>query len=76
MVADYNGWADLPEAEREALDLLELSPVVPSERRSHVPSARVLGVVGIPTLHLALAVARGIQTRGAGSRPLGLVTEL
>lgn len=30
MVADYNGWADLPEAEREALDVLELTtPVLP-----------------------------------------------
>jgi hypothetical protein len=37
MVADYNGWADLPEAEREALDILELSQPVPSERRSHAP---------------------------------------
>jgi len=37
MIADYNGWTDLPEAEREALDILELSPPVPSERRSHAP---------------------------------------
>jgi hypothetical protein len=28
MVADYNGWTDLPEAEREALDMLELSTPV------------------------------------------------
>ena len=33
MIADYNGWTDLPEAEREALDMLELStPVLPQHR--------------------------------------------
>jgi hypothetical protein len=37
MIADYNGWTDLPEAEREALDILELSPPVPSERRGYAP---------------------------------------
>jgi hypothetical protein len=37
MIADYNGWTDLPEAEREALDILELSSPVPSERRSRAP---------------------------------------
>ncbi len=36
MVADYNGWTDLPEPEREALDILELSPALPSERQAPV----------------------------------------
>jgi hypothetical protein len=44
MVADYNGWADLPEAEREALDFLELSPPVPSERPSHAPEVLPISV--------------------------------
>jgi len=47
MVADYNGWTDLPEAEREALDILELSPPVPSERRSHAP-VKVLAGAHLP----------------------------
>jgi hypothetical protein len=37
MIVDYNGWTDLPEAEREALDILGLSSPVPSERRSRAP---------------------------------------
>ena len=44
MVADYNGWTDLPEAEREALDILELSPPVPSECRSHAPEILAISV--------------------------------
>jgi hypothetical protein len=28
MTADYNGWNDQPEEEREALDQLELSPTL------------------------------------------------
>ena len=44
MVADYNGWTDLPEAEREALDMLELSTPVPSERRSHAPEVLAISV--------------------------------
>ena len=48
MVADYNGWADLPEAEREALDILELSPPVASERRSHAPVKVLAGAPLVP----------------------------
>jgi hypothetical protein len=48
MVADYNGWADLPEAEREALDILELSLPVPSERRSHAPVKVLAGAPPVP----------------------------
>ena len=43
MIADYNGWTDLPEAEREALDILELSPTVPSERRSQASVKMLAG---------------------------------
>ena len=42
MVADYNGWADLPEAEREALDMLELDDEGSVESSS--PDIRVHGV--------------------------------
>ena len=31
--ADYNGWADLPEDEREALDVLDLAPAPQVEPR-------------------------------------------
>jgi len=48
MIADYNGWTDLPEAEREALDILELSPPVPSERRSHAPVMVLAGALPVP----------------------------
>jgi hypothetical protein len=48
MIADYNGWTDLPEAEREALDILELSPPVPSERRSHAPVKVFAGAPPVP----------------------------
>jgi hypothetical protein len=54
MVADYNGWTDLPEAEREALDILELSLAVPSERRSHAPAV------------LAISVERTMRYAGSG----------
>jgi hypothetical protein len=47
MVADYNGWADLPEAEREALDILELSGPVPSERRSYAPVKVLAGALAL-----------------------------
>jgi len=48
MIADYNGWADLPEAEREALVILELSPPVPSERWSHKPVKVLAGAPPVP----------------------------
>jgi hypothetical protein len=54
MIADYNGWTDLPEAEREALDILELSPLVQSERRSHAPEV------------LAIPVERTMRYAGSG----------
>lgn len=37
MTADYNGWNDLPEEEREALDQLELST---SLHERELPSSR------------------------------------
>jgi hypothetical protein len=54
MIADYNGWTDLPEAEREALDILELSPPVPSKRRSHAPEV------------LAISFERTMRYAGSG----------
>jgi hypothetical protein len=48
MIADYNGWTDLPEAEREALDILELSPPVPSERRSYAPVKLLAEALSVP----------------------------
>ena len=48
MIADYNGWTDLPEAEREALDILELSPPVPSERQTHSPFTVLAGAPPVP----------------------------
>jgi hypothetical protein len=48
MIADYNGWTDLPEAEREALDILELSPPVPSERQIHAPFTVLAGAPPVP----------------------------
>jgi hypothetical protein len=37
MTADYNGWADQPEEEREALDQLELTLATAASNRGHLP---------------------------------------
>lgn len=56
MMADYNGWADEREEEREALDQLEMTlAAAPSTRR------RVPGLRGI----LLRAAAREILARPA-----------
>jgi len=39
LVCDYNGWADAPEEEREALDGLDFGPASRTERRRQ-PRAR------------------------------------
>ena len=46
MIADYNGWTDLPGAERGALDILEHSSPVPSERLEACTSRCVGHVTG------------------------------
>ena len=33
LICDYNGWADAPEEEREALDAVDLGPTSRPERR-------------------------------------------
>jgi hypothetical protein len=35
IVCDYNGWADAPEDEREALEALELAPVPAPKSLTH-----------------------------------------
>jgi len=40
MIADYNGWADQPEEEREALDQLEMTLVPTASTRRHLPALR------------------------------------
>jgi hypothetical protein len=42
MMADYNGWADQPEEEREALDRLEVTPVSIASARRGLPALRGL----------------------------------
>jgi len=40
MMADYNGWADQSEEEREALDQLEMTLVSTASARRHLPALR------------------------------------
>jgi hypothetical protein len=40
MTADYNGWADQPEEEREALDQLEMTLGSTAPARRHLPALR------------------------------------
>ena len=42
MTADYNGWADQREEEREALDQLELTLVTTASARRRLPALRGL----------------------------------
>lgn len=45
---DYNGWADVPEDEREAIEAFELS----SEARAELPSKRLIPVPAQPPKNL------------------------
>ena len=56
MAADYNGWADQPEEEREALDQLEMTLPTAVSNRRHLPR---LGGLILP------AAARGVLARPA-----------
>jgi len=56
MTADYNGWADQREEEREALDQLEMTLVTTASVRRHLPALRGL---------LLRAAAREILARPA-----------
>jgi hypothetical protein len=56
MMADYNGWADQREEEREALDQLEMTLPTAASTRRHLPVLRGL---------LLRAVAREILARRA-----------
>ena len=42
MMADYNGWADQREEEREELDQLEMTLVSTAPARRHLPALRGL----------------------------------
>ena len=42
MMADYNGWADEREDEREALDQLDLTLTPAVSARRHLPALRAL----------------------------------
>jgi hypothetical protein len=42
MTADYNGWADQPEEEREALDQLEMTLATAAPKPRHLPRLRGL----------------------------------
>ena len=45
MVADYNGWADQREEEREALDLLEMTPSrIQAELQRQSPPLLTVGI--------------------------------
>jgi hypothetical protein len=39
---DYNGWADVPEEEREGLDSFETARIVPPRARMSAPVVRAL----------------------------------
>jgi hypothetical protein len=56
MMADYNGWTDEREEEREALDQLEMTLATAASKRSHLPRLRGL---------LLRAAAREILGRSA-----------
>ena len=56
MTADYNGWADQPEDEREALDQLEITLATAASKPRHLPRVRGL---------LLNAAAREIIARSA-----------
>jgi hypothetical protein len=56
MMADYNGWTDEREEEREALDQLEMTLATAASKRSHLPRLRGL---------LLRAAAREILARSA-----------
>jgi hypothetical protein len=56
MTADYNGWADQREEEREALDQLEMTLVTTASTRRRLPALRGL---------LLRAAAREILARPA-----------
>ena len=42
MTADYNGWADQPEEEREALDQLQMTLATVASTRRRLPALRRL----------------------------------
>ena len=42
MTADYNGWADQPEEEREAIDQLEMTLTTLAATRRHLAALRGL----------------------------------
>jgi hypothetical protein len=42
MMADYNGWADEREQEREALDQLDMTLATAASARRHLPALRGL----------------------------------
>jgi hypothetical protein len=56
MMADYNGWADQREEEREALDQVEMTLATAASKRRHPPRLR--------GLHLG-AAAREVLARSA-----------
>jgi hypothetical protein len=56
MMADYNGWADEREEEREALDQLEITIPTAVAKRRHLPRLRGL---------LLRAAAREILSRSS-----------
>ena len=56
MMADYNGWTDKREEEREALDLLDMTLATASATRRRLPVLRGL---------LLRAAAREILARSA-----------
>jgi hypothetical protein len=56
MMADYNGWTDEREEEREALDQLEMTLATAASARQRLPVRRGL---------LLRAAARGILARSA-----------
>jgi hypothetical protein len=57
MMADYNGWTDEREEEREALDQLEMTPTAGAVKRRQL-SGRMRGL-------LVRAAAREILARSA-----------
>jgi hypothetical protein len=42
MMADYNGWTDEREEEREALNQLDMTPTTAAPKRRHLPRLRRL----------------------------------
>jgi hypothetical protein len=69
MIADYNGWTDQPEEEREALD--QLADPAPARVRPRLSHARRKLLVRAAALEILATQFRSAAafTRGSGKEP-------